>query len=193
VEEPKQSTFNAASPHSNLVSRVSSSPLLESAPRQETAPPWRLHGEAVVLLRDWRRGLALVKYFDSPVGPYLEHAEVTLQRGSKYFGPHVTRMEVSSTHSMREGRRIWGFPKTMQLIAWRRRGAHLEVESDAVWRFRLASWKFPVALAGWTWQNRDGEEVKVPCHLSGTARLAWRGRQWALFVDNFTLDVLAPI
>jgi hypothetical protein len=150
-----------------------------------------LHGNAIVLLRDWTHIIAFVQYFDSPVGPYLERAEATLARGSKYFGPHITRMDVTLEASMREGRRIWGYPKTLRSIEWQRRDSHLNIESDGVWRFRLASWSFPVAFAGWTWQTRE-EEVKVPCRLNGKARFAWRGRQLALWVEDFTMEVQSP-
>jgi hypothetical protein len=78
-------------------------------------------------------------------------------------------------------------------IEWQRHGRRLEIESDGVWRFRLAGTGMPLALAGWSWQNCDGQDVKVPFRITGRAYPAWRGRQWAWFIENFTLDVLEPL
>src|SRR5687767_13821084 len=88
--------------------------------------PWTLTGEALVMLRDVKTVLALVNYHTSPVGPYRELAEASLMRRSKYFGPSVSRMWVDSADSMREGRAIWGFPKTLHPMAWKRDGRRIE-------------------------------------------------------------------
>lgn len=161
------------------------------------SPPWELTGEALVLLRDAKTVLALVNYHTSPVGPYRELAEATLMRRSKYFGPSVLKMWVDSVDSMREGRAIWGFPKTLHPLAWRREERKIEFrasDGDKVlwWRARTIGPSFPIAVRGFCVQELNGQAVKVPISFRGRARLALRGKQLAIAVNEFTMSVEAP-
>lgn len=168
------------------------SPILAS-----TQAPWTLTGEALVMLRDAKTVLALVNYHTSPVGPYHELAEACLVRRSKYFGPSVLKMWVDSADSMREGRAIWGFPKTLHSMVWERDSQSIEfraADGDKVlwWRVRAVGPTFPIALRGFCVQQLNDRAVKVPVSFRGRARLAWRGKQLVMAVEEFVMTVEAP-
>lgn len=161
------------------------------------AAPWTLTGEALVMLRDAKTVLALVNYHTSPVGPYRELAEACLVRRSKYFGPGVVKMWVDSVGSMALGRAIWGFPKTRRAMAWesnRRRIKFRASDGTKVlwWRARTFGPAFAIALRGFCVQELEGQAVKVPIVFRGRARLALRGKQLAIAVEEFTMVVEVP-
>ena len=161
------------------------------------AAPWTLTGQALVMLRDAKTVLALVNYHTSPVGPYRELAEATLMRRSKYFGPSVVKMWVSSVGSMALGRANWGFPKVQREMDWTSHNQRIEfhaVDGDKVlwWRARTFGPQFPLALRGFCVQEWEGRAVKVPVSFRGRARLALRGKQLALAVEEFGMKVEAP-
>ncbi|MDF2440244.1 MAG: hypothetical protein JWN98_1228 [Abditibacteriota bacterium] len=175
---------------------VAESPLLVPPVPLSTQAPWCLTGEALMMLRDARSVLALVNYYTSPVGPYRELAVGTMMRKGNYFGPSVTQMWVDSAASMREGRAIWVFPKTLHSMLWQRDGQRIAfraVEAGKVlwWRARTFGPAFPIALHGFCVQELNTRAVKVPVRVSGRARLAWRAQQLALAVE-FTMVVEAP-
>ncbi|MBW3636050.1 MAG: hypothetical protein KY445_06240 [Armatimonadetes bacterium] len=151
--------------------------------------PWILHGEAIVFLASPFRLRLLVNYYDSPVGSYLEHAlaEMTV------LGPHISQMSVNWEDSRRGGREIWGFPKVLELLRWKRSGSRFEFRRGTE-ILRLRAWgpHFPLALSFWTVQFLDEEPVRVPGRISGKARLGFRGRQVALILDEFELKIEAP-
>lgn len=161
-------------------------------------PPWNLRGSAIVILEKVRPNSgvlfpfgvrAFVHYSSSPVGAYNEVAHVALTK----FGPSVVEMYVDSRASQIGGRRGWGFPKEMANLAWRKRGARIEFRHEnRVFRFRVSCVKFPIALRAFVVQNLDGENVRVPIEVSGRARLAFGGRQFALLVEDFRFEVLPP-
>ena len=124
----------------------------------------------------------LVDYRDSPVGPYREHALVSLT----WRGPHVFQMSVDLEASRIGGREIWGFPKTLENLAWKRRGKRLEFrrESQKIY-LRAVGPSFPLALAFWTVQSLNGRDVRVPGQIKARGRLAFRGRQIAVLVEDF--------
>ena len=118
-------------------------------------------------------------------------------RRSKYFGPSVLKMWVDSADSMREGRAIWGFPKTLHSMAWKRDSQSIEfraADGDKVlwWRVRVVGPTFPIALRGFCVQELNGRAVKVPIEFRGRARLALRGKQLAIAVEEFEMKVEAP-
>ena len=152
--------------------------------------PWILHGEAVAFLASPLQVRLLVNYRDSPVGPYREHALAKLTRR----GPHVFQMSVDLEASKIGGRAIWGFPKTLENLAWKARGNRGEFQRESqVFRWRKFGPDFPLAMSFWTIQNRHGAEVQVPGQIRARARLAFRGRQLALSVENFWMKFDAPI
>lgn len=147
---------------------------------------WTLYGSGVLLLRDARRALALVHYDASPVGAYDEFAVIELS----FRGPRVTEISVTSAASRDAGRALWGFPKTLENLSWKRSGRHIVFQSDyETFRFRIAKLSFPIRAKAWTNQTLNGRKVRVPCAISGRARIAFRGKQWALFLEEFGLQV----
>lgn len=151
--------------------------------------PWILHGEAALLLASPFCARLLVNYRDSPVGPYREHALARLTSR----GPHVFQMSVDLKASMLGGRQIWGFPKTLETLSWEKRGDHLEFQRETLkFRLRAVGPSFPLALRFWTVQNLNGQSVRVPGQIRARARLAFRGRQIALVVEDFRMKFEAP-
>ncbi len=132
----------------------------------------------------------LVNYHHSPVGPYLEHALSSLT----WRGPHVFQMSVDLEASRIGGREIWGFPKTLEDLGWKRRGSHLEFRRESqIFRLRIVGPSFPLALAFWTVQNLRGQKVRVPGRIKAKARIGLRGRQIAVFIESFAMEFEAPI
>jgi hypothetical protein len=150
---------------------------------------WTLRGAGVLLLCDTPRALALVHYESSPVGAYDEFAVIKFA----LRGPSITEMAVTSPASQKAGRALWGFPKTLGNLSWSRKGRRLVFQSEReIFRFRITKFSFPVQARAWTNQNLNGQEVRVPIAISGHARIAFRGKQWALFLEGFELQVFAP-
>ncbi len=152
--------------------------------------PWVLHGEAALFLASPFRARLLVNYRDSPVGPYLEHALCEVTRR----GPHVFQMSVDLEASKTGGREIWGFPKTLENLGWKRRGAGLEFRRESQkFRLRIVGPSFPLALAFFTIQNLRGADVRVPGNIRARARIGFRGRQIAVFVEDFEMKFNGPV
>jgi hypothetical protein len=152
-------------------------------------PLWDLRGSGVLLLRDARRALALVHYDDSPVGGYDEFAVIELS----FCGPSVTEISVTSQASRDAGRALWGFPKTLEKLNWKCERRHLIFQSEReTFRFRITRFSLPITATAWTNQTLNGRKVRVPVAISGRARIAFRGRQWALFLEEFELQVFPP-
>lgn len=151
--------------------------------------PWHLSGQAVAFLAAPLALRLLVNYRASPVGPYLEHAFSI----PTYLGPRVIQMSVDSELSKFGGREIWGYPKTLEQLSWQRDGDRLIFRRENQ-TFRLRIWgpKFPIALPFWTVQTLNGADVRVPANLKASARLAFRGRQMAIFLENFAMTFDPP-
>lgn len=151
--------------------------------------PWRLRGDAAAFLASPCSVRLLVRYAQSPVGPYEEHALATLTRR----GPHVFEMSVNLLDSMIGGRTIWGFPKTLETLSWQRRGPRILFRrEDQTFRVRGVGPAFPLSLAFWTAQRKDDEWVRVPGQIQGRARFGFRGRQLALILEGFDLLIEPP-
>lgn len=151
-------------------------------------PPWRLTGSAALILS--RRGaVTLVHYESAPVGPYDEWARSVLT----LRGPRVVKMLVTSSNSMRAGRQNWGFPKQLANLQWQQLGPRI-VFSGSRQTYRLRAWgpRFPLRANLFCVQTLNGQDVIVPLSLQGRARLAWRGRQAALLIEDFVFDVDWP-
>ncbi len=151
--------------------------------------PWQLQGEAVAFLASPTSLRLLVRYDNSPVGPYLEHALATLT----WRGPHVFQMSVDLEDSMIGGREIWGFPKTLESLDW------TEDENRVIFRregqtFRVRAFgpSFSLALSFWTVQQKGEDWVRVPGVIGGRARLGFRGRQLALVLRSFWMEIEEP-
>lgn len=151
--------------------------------------PWTLTGQAVAFLAGPLRARLLVNYASSPVGPYLEHAlSVPTLRG-----PRVVQMSVDLEASRVGGRKIWGYPKTLEILSWQREGDRLVFRrEDQIFRLRIWGPSFPIAFPFWTVQTLDGADVRVPANIKARARLASRGRQIALFVEDFEMRFEPP-
>ena len=153
------------------------------------SPPWHLRGDAVALLASPFSVRLLVNYAQSPVGPYLEHALATLT----LRGPHVFQMSVNLEASMRGGRAIWGFPKTLEPLEWTRAGDRFTfVRAGKPFRVRAWGPSFPLALPFWTAQCKNGTWVLVPGRIRARVRLAFRGAQLALWLGSFSMEIKAP-
>jgi hypothetical protein len=98
-------------------------------PIDTAPPPWTLHGRAVIALygkqADAALGtpalgaLMLVRYADSPVGPYDELLWATAPNSSPIGPrPQVQQIVVSTQASVRWGRRNWGIPKGLARFEW---------------------------------------------------------------------------
>ena len=150
---------------------------------------WLLTGSAALLLSP--RGLvALVHYETSPVGPYDEWARIVFTRS----GPRVVDMAVTSEESMHAGRANWGFPKRLAKLSWKRSGARLEFWTESEnYRLRLRGPRLPMRAKFFCVQTLEGREVRVPLKSSGQARIAWRGRQIALLIEDFVFEVNPPV
>ena len=151
-------------------------------------PPWTLTGSMALLLS--KRGVEmLVHYESSPVGPYDEWALGVLS----FQGPRIIDMLVTSEDSMRGGRENWGFPKRLAALAWNQDEKRIEFQK-AREKYRLHAWgpRLPLHFKGVCVQTLNGQNVRVPMAIRGQARLAWRGRQMTLLVENFFFDVDWP-
>ena len=151
---------------------------------------WTLRGKGVLLLRGAKSATACIQYADSPVGAYEEFAIIELS----LRGPSVVEMPVTSEASRRAGRALWGFPKELGSLAWRQNGARIEFQKEReIFRFRALKFSFPVRAKAWTNQFLNGQNVRVPVSIQGRARLAFRGKQCALFLESFEMQVFPPI
>ena len=151
--------------------------------------PWTLRGQAVAFLASLTSLRLLVHYLESPVGPYDEHALANWTRR----GPHVHQMSVNLEDSMIGGRTIWGFPKTMESLAWRSTQNRATFRREAKqFRVRATGPTFPLVLPFWTAQQKDGVWNRVPGGIEGRARLAFRGPQLALWLDSFSMTIEPP-
>ncbi len=158
-------------------------------PNSIPGAPWTLRGQAVAFLASPTSLRLLVHYLESPVGRYDEHALATLTRR----GPHVFQMSVNLEDSMIGGRTIWGFPKTLEALAWNRTANRVTfARQTQPFRVRAFGPTFPLALRFWTAQQKDGVWNRVPGGIEGHARLAFRGPQLALFLDSFSMTIEPP-
>ena len=123
-------------PENQLIAQAK--PLVFKSP-----PPWKLSGEGIILIfkfkKDWveksgllphhlqgkfRGGLGyvmLVKYENSPVGPYHELLIIPGKfRKSKKQA--ITKIYVDSEASTQNGRANWGIPKDTLPFSWKKEG-----------------------------------------------------------------------
>ena len=141
-------------------------------------------------MRDLKSAMACIHYDSSPVGAYEEFALIELS----LRGPSAVEMPVTSEDSRQAGRALWGFPKELEAMIWNRKGARIEFQKESEkFRFRALRFSFPVKAKTWTNQILDGENVRVPVSIQGRARIAFRGKQIALFLESFEMQVFAPI
>ena len=150
--------------------------------------PWHLTGSAALLLSK-SGGVALVHYENSPVGAYDEWA-----RGVwTVRGPRVVEMPVTSDEARIGGIENWGFPKQLANLRWQQNGQRIEFHKGAqIFNLRAFGPRFPISLCFFCVQTLHQQQVRVPFKIKGTARLAWRGRQIALLLEEFVFDVEAP-
>ena len=151
--------------------------------------PWHLTGQAVAFLAAPFTLRLLVNYASSPVGPYLEHALAV----PTWLGPRVVQMSVNSEASKIGGRAIWGYPKTLESLSWRRDGNRLIFRRENQrFRLRICGPSFPIALPFWTIQTLNGADVRVPARIRARVKFAFSGRQIALFVEEFAMIFEPP-
>jgi hypothetical protein len=161
-------------------------------------PPWQLGGSGLLLAaRSTPRGqrprfpvvLALLRYHSSPVGAYLETA--CLSFGAQ--GPSVVEMQVDNLAALQGGQSGWGFPKVGAMLAQQAEGRHSSFFANG-WRWRVRAWgpACTIAFDAFTVQTHQGRRVRVPVRLHGSVRLGFCGRQWALVLPRFELQVLPP-
>lgn len=151
--------------------------------------PWHLTGQAISFLASPLKLRLLVNYASSPVGPYLEHAISV----PTWLGPRVVQMSVDSEASKNGGREIWGYPKTLEQLSWERDGNRLVFRREnQIFRLRIWGPSFPIAAPFWTAQTLNGADVRVPASLKARARLASRGRQLAIFLEEFAMTFEPP-
>lgn len=151
--------------------------------------PWHLTGQAVAFFAAPLTLRLLVNYASSPVGSYLEHALSV----PTWLGPRVVQMSVDLEASKIGGREIWGYPKTIENLSWKRDGKHLIFRREKqTFQLRICGPSFPIVAPFWTVQTLRGADVRVPARIQARARLAFRGRQIALFVEEFAMTFEPP-
>ncbi len=151
---------------------------------------WTLSGSGVLQAQDAKSATALIHYDSSPVGAYDEFSVIKLSPR----GLSVVEMLVNSPASRDAGRALWGFPKELANLSWRRNARRVVFDKNgARFRFRILKFSFRIHARAWTMQQLNGETVRVPCEIAGRAQLAFRGKQWAVFLSNFELRVFPPI
>jgi hypothetical protein len=102
-------------------------------------------------------------------------------------------MYVDSPASREAGRALWGFPKELADLEWKSGGSHITFRKEREYfRFRAFGFALPFRVKARTMQVLNGEKVRVPIEVSGRAGLAFRGRQWALVLEEFEMQVFAP-
>ena len=150
--------------------------------------PWQLTGQAIALLEGSQVRL-LVHYESSPVGPYDEFALAKLTRR----GPSVVEMLVTIEASRQGGRANWGFPKEIAALDWQNDENRAIFRAPGrVLRFRAFGPRFALQLRFWTAQTLENRPVRVPGHRQAQARLAFRGRQMALWLEKFEMNIEPP-
>jgi hypothetical protein len=115
----------------------------------------------------------MLRYHDSPVGPYAEvWATPAIRLGRR--GPELTIpfMAVDSVASLEGGRANWGLPKTLATFT----PASLAAEGDD-WSVRVAVLSVGVrvpllAVADLVQRDDDGAELRSRARLRGMGRLA---------------------
>ena len=153
-------------------------------------PLWTLNGSGVLLLRDVKSAIACVHYTDSPVGAYDEFAVIEIS----WRGPSVTEMLVTNEASRKAGRELWGFPKELENLNWQQNATRIVFQKEReTFRWRAFKFSFPVRAKIWTSQILNGQNVRVPGAIEGRARIAFRGKQIALLLENFQMQVFPPI
>ncbi|MFC4639645.1 hypothetical protein [Deinococcus hohokamensis] len=88
-----------------------------------TPPPWRLSGHGLLALYAPARSrppgaVMLVRYANSPVGPYDELLWLEWTGGLRRAHPVVRHIVVSSEQSVQWGRRNWALPKRLARFEW---------------------------------------------------------------------------
>ncbi|HEX8235511.1 MAG TPA: acetoacetate decarboxylase family protein [Abditibacteriaceae bacterium] len=191
-------TDNTSTHSSSLLSAAAGSGALAGgavAGDEIPAAPWHLGGAALGLPHlSWSQRpfgvLALVHYDTSPVGAYNELALAVLTRR----GPTVLQMPVTSKASMIGGRRIWGFPKTLANLQWRRNGERIVFTAGTKqWHAQAVGPRIPLRLRASSTQQLNGEWVRVPLQITAQARLAWCGRRFAILLESFDMVVHPPL
>ncbi len=137
--------------------------------------PWELDVEGVVWAdRAWPLAVGgMLRYRDSPVGPYAEvWATPAIRLGHR--GPELTIpfMAVDSLASMEGGRANWGLPKTLATFS----RVPLAAEGDD-WSVRVVvrsvGLRVPLLAVGDLVQRADdGAEVRSRARMRGVGRLA---------------------
>lgn len=151
--------------------------------------PWKLTGDAVVVMASPVTLRALVHYKNSPVGSYQEHALVR----PSLRGPHVYQMSVSSRESKDAGRALWGFPKTGEKLRWRRANNHIEFHrADHITHIHLFGPRLPIKLPFWTAQKREGKWVLVLGQVKAQLGLCRVGRGLGFWLEKMELTIAPP-
>jgi hypothetical protein len=152
--------------------------------------PWHLSGEAICFMASPLSFRLLVNYHSSPVGPYHEHALVKFKYANGALAPHVYQMSVDLETSKIGGRTIWGFPKTLEKLLWKKNQERIEFRRGRQ-QFNISGFgpKIPMSLTFATLQQLDGKWVKVPGKINGNCQGALRGKQFAIIVTDFSLVI----
>jgi hypothetical protein len=102
-------------------------------------------------------------------------------------------MYVDSSQSRDAGRALWGFPKVLSDLQWKSGRSHITFRKEQEYfRVRAVGFSLPFRVRAWTVQVLEGALVRVPVEVSGRAKLGFRGRQLALILEAFEMQVYAP-
>ena len=170
--------------------------LLARLPSNDSPAPWTVHSQAVIwyarggaaatqalppALRSGHRGLAVVggvvRYDETPVGPYDEVFGLVGSRAGRQGFGSVAFMSVDSEASIVGGRANWGMPKTLGAFdgAIGHRRTMTARGADAVgWQVtvtpRVIGPRVPLSMRSTTRQEFDGGRVG-DSRLNGKARI----------------------
>jgi hypothetical protein len=135
-------------------------------------PPWRCAVDAVLWWERAGRAGGLVRYRDSPVGPYRElFAAEPVLRGGLPAG-RVPFMAVDSEASLAGGRRNWALPKEL---------ARFDGEPGEPGRVVATGDGWSVAVTA----SARGMEVPLPVWLPARCAQVWRDGRVGTFTVRF--------
>jgi Acetoacetate decarboxylase (ADC) len=149
--------------------------LLTQLPTAVSGAPWKTHCDVVTwlhpldaaaldvypdVIRPAKIALvawALVRYSDTPVGPYSEVAATLIPDGGDGYG-HIPFIVVDSLPSIVGGRANWLLPKALASFDWSDDGRSVTVASDQP---REPAWSMTV----WFQTSGAASELSVPNHV----------------------------
>jgi hypothetical protein len=145
-------------------------------------------------------GMILIRYTDSPVGPY---DELLFVPGSYQFGDtsyyRISQIYVSSLDSVINGRRNWGIPKKLAIFRWSDNSTYVKIylpESDEpfctirvrprLYCFPINSGLIPTSFRTLLQQSLEEEENEKNIYLKTTLSYSGWFRPLVQLIEFYT-------